>query len=66
MVYKTFLEYADTIYLTTVHTTIDGDTYFPELKEKEWKLLSEEFKEKDNNNEYNHTYKIYKRKNIKK
>lgn len=61
MVYKNFLEYADTIYLTTVHTIIDGDTYFLELKEKEWKLISEEFKGKNDKDEYDHTYKIYKR-----
>lgn len=62
MIYKQFLEFADYIYLTVVHTTIDGDTSFPELNLKQWKLVSEEFKEKDEKNEYDHTYKIYKRK----
>lgn len=62
MIYKLFLEYADFVYLTTVHTIIDGDTYFPELNLDDWKLISEEFKEKDEKNEYDHTYKIYKRK----
>lgn len=59
MVYKHFLDYADCIYLTTVHTIIEGDTFFPEIDTKKWKLISEEFKEKDNKNEYDHTYKIY-------
>lgn len=58
-IYKQFLEYADTIYLTTVHTIIDGDVSFPELNLDEWKLISEEFKSKDEKNDYNHTYKIY-------
>jgi dihydrofolate reductase len=62
MIYKQFLDYADCIYLTTVHTNIDGDVFFPELNTKQWKLVSEEFKEKDDNNEYDHTYKIYNRK----
>jgi dihydrofolate reductase len=62
MVYKHFLDYADCIYLTTVHTIIDGDTTFPEIKSKNWKLISEEFKEKDEKNEYNYTYRIYNRK----
>ena len=61
MIYKQFLEFADCIYLTTVHTKLDGDTFFPELNEQ-WELISEEFKEKDEKNEYDHTYKIYKRK----
>lgn len=61
-IYKQFLEYADFIYLTTVHTTIEGDTYFPEIDFKNWILMSEEFKEKDDKNDYDHTFRIYKRK----
>ena len=64
MIYKQFLEFADCIYLTTVHTTIEGDTTFPKLDTKQWKLIWKEFKEKDDKNEYDHTYKIYKRKSI--
>jgi dihydrofolate reductase len=62
MVYKQFLDYADYIYLTTVHTIIEGDTTFPELLPEQWELISEDFKEKDQKNEYDCTYKIYKRK----
>jgi dihydrofolate reductase len=62
MVYKQFLDYADRIYLTVVHTVIDGDTTFPELDLDQWKLVSEEFKEKNDKNEYSYTYKIYDRK----
>ena len=62
IIYKQFLEFADCIYLTTVHTTIEGDTTFPKLDSKQWKLIWKEFKEKDDKNEYDHTYKIYKRK----
>lgn len=62
MIYRQFLEYADTIYLTTVHTIIDGDVSFPELDLDEWELISEEFKSKDEKNDYDHTYKIYNRK----
>jgi dihydrofolate reductase len=62
MVYKLFLDYADKIYLTVVHTTIDGDTSFPKLDLRKWKLISEEFRNKDPKNEYDVTYKIYERK----
>jgi len=62
MVYKQFLDYADYIYLTTVHTIIEGDTTFPELLPEQWELISEDFKSKDDKNDYDHTYKIYKRK----
>lgn len=60
-IYKQFLDYADTLYLTFVHTTIEGDTTFPELDENKWKLISEEFRNKDEKNEYDVTYKVYKK-----
>lgn len=59
-IYKQFLDIADAIYLTTVHTIIDGDTKFPEL-DNNWRCISEKFKSKDEKNDYDHTYKIYKR-----
>jgi dihydrofolate reductase len=62
MVYKQFIDIADYVYLTVVHTTINGDTHFPELIDEQWELLTSEYKEKDIKNEYNHTYKVYKRK----
>ena len=62
MIYKQFLEYSDSIYLTEVHINIDGDTTFPQLKLDDWELISEVFKAKDDKNEYDHTYKIYNRK----
>lgn len=59
MIYKQFLDYADCVYLTMVHTKIEGDTTFPKLDMRKWKLISEEFKSKDDKNEYDHTYRIY-------
>lgn len=43
-IYSQFLKYADTIYLTQVHTSVpDADTFFPRLESKEWnkKVLEE-------------------------
>ena len=62
MVYRLFLDYTDKVYLTVVHTNIDGDTSFPKLDLRSWKLISEEFRNKDEKNEYDVTYKIYERK----
>lgn len=58
MIYKQFLNYADSIYLTEVDVEIEGDTTFPKLEDK-WELVSEEFKSKDDKNEYDHKYKLY-------
>jgi dihydrofolate reductase len=63
MIYRLFLDYVDKVYLTVVHTTIDGDTSFPKLDLRSWKLIEEEFRNKDEKNEYDVTYKIYKRRN---
>ena len=43
-IYKKSLNFANRIYLTKVHQTIEGDTYFPTLKEW-WKETEREDKE---------------------
>ncbi len=35
-IYRMFLPIADRVELTRVHTTLDGDTTFPELRTSEW------------------------------
>ena len=39
-IYKESISIADKIYLTKVHTTIEGDTYFPELQNDQWKMIA--------------------------
>jgi len=42
-IYNAFLPYADKIYLTVIDNKFDGaDTFFPEIKEDEWKAVEEE------------------------
>ncbi len=36
-IYTQSLQHADRIHLTKIHETIEGDTLFPEINEKEWK-----------------------------
>lgn len=36
-IYKMFLPYADRIYLTEIHCTVEGDTSFPEFDRSQWK-----------------------------
>ncbi len=36
-IYKQCLLYADRIYLTKIHSFFEGDTFFPEINESEWK-----------------------------
>jgi dihydrofolate reductase len=39
-IYRQSLPLCSRVYLTRVHTTIEGDTYFPELPATEWILHS--------------------------
>jgi len=40
--YRQFLPRTDRIYFTRVHVDIDGDTFFPALDDKEWRVVEEE------------------------
>lgn len=41
-IYELFLPMTDRIYLTRVHSNVDGDTFFPSLSEDEWRIVSSE------------------------
>ena len=41
-VYEQLLPMTDRIYLTRVHAEFDGDTFFPEINEDEWQIVSSE------------------------
>lgn len=60
-IYKQTLPLADKILLTLVHTTIDGDAYFPELLNHEWKLVSADKHEKDEKHAFDYTFEVYER-----
>ncbi len=59
--YKMFLNEAQTLILTRVRTTLEGDTFFPEVDFTEWKLINEDCKLKDDNNEYDMVFQTYRR-----
>jgi len=60
-IYKQTLPLADKILLTRVHTTIDGDAYFPALLDHEWKLVNAEKHEKDEKHAFDYTFEVYER-----
>lgn len=66
MVYRQFMPLADKLYITHIHHSWkDADTFFPEIKESEWQLVSTERQEADENNPYPHTFAVYTRKKQK-
>jgi len=60
-IYKQFLPYATKLYLTRINVDIEGDTYFPNISEDEWSIISKETHEKDEKNEYDYTFEVYER-----
>jgi dihydrofolate reductase len=42
-----------------VHTTIEADTFFPEIDVTQWELVFEEFHPKDDKHDYDFTFLTY-------
>lgn len=51
----------DAIYLTEVHASIDGDTYFPELNKTDWQETERQNHKKDDKNPYDYSFVTLKR-----
>jgi dihydrofolate reductase len=62
MIYRQFLPLANRIYLTIVHQPFEADTFFPEINPEDWIILTEEFHEAGEKNEYAHSFRILERK----
>jgi dihydrofolate reductase len=61
-IYRAALPYADRIYLSRVHTNIEGgEAFFPEFDEKVWKISSSEKHEIDAENNIPFTKIVYER-----
>ena len=58
-IYRQSMDIADKIELTRVHTTVEADTFFPEIAEEKWQLVAEEFHPKDDRHEFDFTYLTY-------
>ncbi len=62
MVYRQMMPRADKLYITHIHHSWDdADTFFPEIKEDEWKLISSEEHQADEKNPYDFTFCTYNR-----
>lgn len=51
----------DQIYLTRVHATFEGDTFFPELSEDQWELVSSEKEKSDERNAWDMSFQLFRR-----
>ena len=44
-----------------VHTSVDGDTHFPEVDWSQWQLVSAERHTADEKNDHNYTFESYQK-----
>ncbi len=63
-IYRMFLSIADRVELTRVHTTLDGDTTFPELVESDWLCNEPTSHEADDRHAYAMTFESWSRTNL--
>ena len=63
MIYKEAMAFADELYITEVHISIeDADTYFPEIDRNVWKEVSRSEKMRDEESGYEFQFVHYERK----
>lgn len=60
-IYKQTLPFAEKVLLTRVHTTVEGDAFFPELAPNAWKLTSSETYLKDERHAFDYSFETYER-----
>lgn len=61
-IYKLLMPYANKMYITKINQEFEGDVYFPEIKDEEWKVVSTEAGLKNEANPYDYEYINYVRK----
>lgn len=61
-IYRLLMPYAKKLYLTKIDESFDGDVYFPEINENEWKETKREEGIKNEVNPFNYEYIDYIRK----
>ena len=60
-IYKQLLPYTHKIYLTKIDETFEGDTYFPEIDNNQWKKISEKEGFIDEKNKIPHSFLVLKK-----
>lgn len=58
-IYKLLMPYANKMYITKINQSFEGDVYFPEIKETEWKEISREKGLNNEENPYDYEYITY-------
>lgn len=61
-IFRQTMNIADVLYITRVHTQLDGDTYYPEVEKDKYVCIFSEAHEADEKHAYAYTFETWKRK----
>lgn len=61
-IYEQAIKLADRLEITQIHATFKGDTFFPEIDEKQWEVVDKQHFAANNKNPYPHTFVSYRKK----
>jgi dihydrofolate reductase len=64
-IYRQTLPITQRVYLTRVHTTLEADTFFPEINKADWDLLSQLDFKADEKHAYDYSFQVWQRRNEK-
>jgi dihydrofolate reductase len=59
-IYRQSMDMADTIYITRVHSDLEGDTFFPVIDEAKWQFTSNEDFTADEKHAYAYSFQVWK------
>jgi len=60
-VFKQTMEKVNRIYLTRVHTKVEGDTSYPPIDTSKWRLINEESFPSDEKNNFPYTFEVWEK-----
>ncbi|MDB5249496.1 MAG: dihydrofolate reductase [Segetibacter sp.] len=60
-IFKEAIKKANRIYMTRVHTMVDGDIFFPEIEGKKWQRVSNRDCFADEKHKYNYSFELWER-----
>lgn len=58
-IYQMLMPYVQKMYITQIEETFEADTFFPEIKEAEWKMIAREKGIKNEKNPYDYEFRTY-------
>lgn len=60
-IFKQAISLANKIYITRVHTVVEGDAFFPEINESDWRQVSNLDFNADERHEYAYSFQLWER-----